>query len=504
LPDTLEAWIELLFRRQRQFVWWAAGVFGLVAFLSMLCPPVFKSTAEILVQGDRQQMPVSSAIEVTQQTQQGIAISSPEEEEMNSEIELLTSSYLIEQTVADLKPNKASLGERLIEALSDTINLPSDLYNSLHNGPTPSPKQLWAEKLQRHLECTLMKRSNVIEITFASHNARWSRDFLARLLDHYLELRGQISHDPQAERFFNHQAELLRTRLAGSQEQLRALEIRTGIIDIDEQQKALVNQLTDFQAEYSKNQSELAGTNEQIVYLNTEIQKYPERIETDAKTVQNLALQTLKPEVLQLEAERAELLSRYLPDSKRIQSIDAKLNAARALLQGESTRDIQEVSTSVNPIWQGLSNSLAQAKVQETTLQASQSELALQIKLLQQQLKVLADNSVEIQRLRQQVETDKEIYLSYSLKGEEARAAEALNLNRILNANIAQPPTTPVEPSFPSTTINLIAGFMFACAFAFGVVYVAEMRDPKVYSREMASQVSGVPTVAVITLFPNE
>jgi succinoglycan biosynthesis transport protein ExoP len=236
----------------------------------------------------------------------------------------------------------------------------------------------------------------------------------------------------------------------------------------------LVNQLTDFQAEYSKNQSELAGTNEQIVYLNTEIQKYPERIETDAKTVQNLALQTLKPEVLQLEAERAELLSRYLPDSKRIQSIE------------------------------GLSNSLAQAKVQETTLQASQSELALQIKLFQQQLKVLADNSVEIQRLRQQVETDKEIYLSYSLKGEEARAAEALNLNRILNANIAQPPTTPVEPSFPSTTINLIAGFMFACAFAFGVVYVAEMRDPKVYSREMASQVSGVSTVAVITLFPNE
>ena len=500
MPNTFAAWIELLFRRWHQFIYWTAVVFASVVVVTMLWPPSYVSSAKILVQDDRASLPASPAIEAAQQTLQGSANSTPAEQDMNSEMELLTSAYLIQQTVAGLTPAKKSLAERLMASISKWMSLPNDLYTLLHSGPAPDPQHLWIEKLGRHLDCTLIKRSNIIEVTFASRNARWSHDFLARLLDHYLQLRGEISHDPQAERFFMHQAELLRTKLVQSQNNLRALEVQTGVTDFDEQQKAIVDQLASFQAKYRKNQSDLAGTVEQVTYLNKEIQKYPERIDTEAKTVQNVALQTLKPQVLQLETEKAELLSRYRPDSKRIQSIDAKLQAAQALLLHENTRDVQEVSTSINPIWQALSSTLAQAKVTAAALTASQTELAQQIAIYQQQLKDVGDNGVEIEQLRQQVDTDKEIYLSYLRKGEEARAAAALNLNKILDVNVAEPPTLPVEPSSPKMSINLVAGLLLAWAIAFAIVYQAEMRDPRIYSPEMVSEVSGVSTIAVVAV----
>lgn len=500
MPNNFAAWIELLFRRWHQFIYWTAVVFASVVVVTMLWPPSYVSSAKILVQDDRAPLPASPAIEAAPQTLQGSVDSAPAEQDMNSEMELLTSAYLIQQTVGGLTPAKKSLAERLMASISTWMNLPNTLYTLLHTGPVPDAQHLWIEKLGRHLDCTLIKRSNIIEVTFASHNAQWSHDFLARLLDHYLQLRGEISHDPQAERFFMHQAELLRTKLVQSQNRLRALEVQTGVTDFDEQQKAVVDQLASFQAKYRKNQSDLAGTVEQVNYLSKEIQKYPERIDTEAKTVQNIALQTLKPQVLKLETEKAELLSRYLPDSKRIQSIDAELQAAQVLLRHENTRDVQEVSTSINPIWQTLSSTLAQAKVTAAALTASQTELAQQIAIYQQQLKDVGDNGVEIEQLRQQVDTDKEIYLSYLRKGEEARAAAALNLNKILDVNVAEPPTLPVEPSFPKMSINLVAGLLLAWAIAFAIVYQAEMRDPRIYSPEMVSEVSGVPTIAVVSI----
>jgi hypothetical protein len=72
-------------------------------------------------------------------------------------------------------------------------------------------------------------------------------------------------------------------------------------------------------------------------------------------------------------------VSRYRPDSERIQSIDAKLEAANAILHRESTREVQEVSSTINPTWQKLSSELAEAKVNSSAIGASQINLAKQI-----------------------------------------------------------------------------------------------------------------------------
>ena len=71
-----------------------------------------------------------------------------------------------------------------------------------------------------------------------------------------------------------------------------------------------------------------------------------------------MALAQLKPQVMQLRAERAELLTRYQPDSERIRQIDAKLAAAQKILDTEDHLEVSEKSTDINPLWETINTNL--------------------------------------------------------------------------------------------------------------------------------------------------
>ena len=64
-------------------------------------------------------------------------------------------------------------------------------------------------------------------------------------------------------------------------------------------------------------------------------------------------------------------------------------------------------------------------------------------------------------------------------KGEEARAADALNQSRILNVSLVQDPTTPIEPVSPRIKLNLITGLLFGLILAGAAAHWSEEYDSK-------------------------
>src|SRR5258708_10501924 len=99
----------------------------------------------------------------------------------------------------------------------------------------------------------------------------------------------------------------------------------------------------------------------------------PQRRTKESKTVENMALQQLKPQMLQLETERAELLSRYQPGSSRIREIDAKLQAGHEILNREKQSDVQKTTTVVNPPGEAIHGDRAEARTQAASHTAAHS-----------------------------------------------------------------------------------------------------------------------------------
>jgi uncharacterized protein involved in exopolysaccharide biosynthesis len=478
--------VQFALRRRVIMTEVAVAILAAVAVATFVWPPSYKSTADILIQDNRAQLLVSPALENNTPNQPAVVTNAVTEEDLNSERELISSDYLVQEALEGLPAPGAATGGKLVAIVEQIIDLPSRLYGLMHGAASETPQAQWAHRIERHFSSNVIKRSNVIEISYTSHDPKWSHDFLSRLIDKYQEFHSNISHDPQAERFFETQAGILRDRLRAAEDQLRGYQVQTGIANPQAQKQALITRIA----------AELAAAKERVRVVQTELKSTPVRVAKETKVVQDMALQALKPQVLQLEAQRAELLTRYQPDSERMKEIDARLAAARKILAHENQTQVHEQSTDENPIWVQLDTEMQQTVAQAAALQGSQTALNQQIVKAQQQEKVLLDASVEDERLQRMVDAEKQAYMSYLRRGEEARAAGALNRSRILNVSVAEPPSQPVSPSYPIVPLNLALGILLAIGCAVGVAYVEELLDPRIYSTSTIATVTGLKTLA--------
>src|SRR5271170_2459335 len=251
--QTLEFWIEMLCRR-----WTVALQVGLLAFLivalgSVLLPPTYQSDAKVLVESNRAQLLVSPGLQQDSPSAPSASISPVNEQDLNSEVELLSSPYLIRQALSGVpdrtRTGLLATGTGYLEAL---LALPAAAYGTLHGVPNMTAHEEWANKIQAKLSTTVIKRSNVIEVDFRSHDPQWSAQFLTLLLSRYLELHARISNNPQAEKFFEAQRRLLEQRLNRAEENLRSAQLQTGISEVSAQQQALITQLYAAEADYRK------------------------------------------------------------------------------------------------------------------------------------------------------------------------------------------------------------------------------------------------------------
>ncbi len=500
LSNNYRDWIEIAYRRRRTALIAGLTVFGVVALGTLLWPPVYLSNCSVLVQDNRAQLLVSPDIQGNS-PQNPSTVSNPvSEQDLNSERELITSLYLIRLALQDLPvpPSYARKSGMAMAAVKGMLRLPLEGYHVLHDIPNLTPRDAWAMDIERHLDASVIKRSNIIDIEFSSHDRRWTKDFLDRLMSRYLEFHASLSHDPQAEKFYEQQTQLLKDRLEKSDAQLRDYQLKTGIGNLDEQKRALIARISDLQSTAAKTDAQVSGTQQQIAALQSQLGSTPQRIQKESRSEQNLALQQLKPQVMKLRAERAELLTRYQPGSQRIKEIDAKLASEESILDNENHLEVNEQLTDVNPVWITMQTDLKQADSSEASGKATRDELDKQIDVANQQLSTLITNGVEMTRLQRQASTDSDAYLAYVRKQEEARASEALSSNKILNVSVAQPPIVPVIPSFPSVPLNLAVGLILASLFAGAAAYWAEESDSKIYSSGVVNDLTGLPIVAVL------
>jgi uncharacterized protein involved in exopolysaccharide biosynthesis len=498
--QTLSYWIELLDRRRVILAEVAATVFGLVVLVTVSLPPVYQSSAEILIQRNRAQLLVSPDLAPEGEQKQEIVSTPVSEEELNSERELLASPYLVRKVIEQIKPPVSGGGElkHLANGLEQAFDFPALAYRLLHDAPAVTPEDRLVQRLTEHLGASVIKRSDIIEVTFRSHRPEWSEQFLNRLIAAYMEFHGQLSHDPQAQQFFRTQATLLQRKLQQSEDQLRAFQLQTGISDLNQQRQALISQESDLQLAQARDMAEMAAARQQIETLRSQLAVTPRRIGKESRSVQNLALQSLKPQVMQLKAERAELLSRYQPTSERIAEIDAKLAAAQRILDHENHLEVAEVATDVNPLWLSISTELDQAKVNAASQGATIAKLTQEIRQVNAQLGLTVNDGVTLGRLEQQVATDRQAYLSYVRKAEEARAAGALNTDKILNVSVAEAPRRPLRPVFPKVWLNLTAGLLLALLLGGAAAEWEERHDPKIRSSFAIARETGLQTLAVL------
>jgi succinoglycan biosynthesis transport protein ExoP len=497
----IDYWIDLLWRRRRTAGWVAGGIFGFIFLVTILYPPIYESKAQLLIQSNRANYLISPALQTSSDSSTPLVSDRAlTEQDLNSEVELLNQPELIDQAFDQVGGSTRSPGifHAAFSIVGSVIGLPEALYRLIHNEPALNAKQKRLLVIQSKLSAVVIRKSNMIEVSLRSNDPEWTRKFLSALLDRYFELHSKIEHSARSTRFFDTQSELLRKRLEKSEEHLRDVREQTGLVSLSDQSEAIVYQLSGFQAEYRKNASRLAGVKSQVTALELGLKDTPMRFLKEVKEAANPSYLQVKTKSVSLELDRADILQRYQPNSDTAKAVTESVTNANNILKAQQPSIVSERLSDLNPVWLGLASNLAQANVTYSALSTTQESLAQQIAQYQAELKQLAQSGLLIDRATRDTDADRESYLSYLRKGEEARAQLALNESQIMNVVLAAAPYTPLVPIFPRVGLNLVLGLILGLIAGVAVAWWEERLDAIIYSAFAIFEMTRLPVLAML------
>jgi uncharacterized protein involved in exopolysaccharide biosynthesis len=477
---SLRDMITPLFRRKRilivTFFSWLVGVLLLGALLGS----TYTSRMSILVNRERLEPLVSP--ESTAQMQ--IPSTPITEEEINSEVELLSSRDVLEKVV-----------------LANGLDRPTDgfsLGSLLHPHQTREDRIARAVKnLAKQIKVTAVTRTNMIDVKYSSPDPQRSYGVLKSLGEFYIQKHVAVHRPAGSYEFFVRETQRYHDALEQAEAKLRDFSSRNKLAAPDAQEADLAQQLAMSTGAMHSAEQALAADEERIKDVRQQMNKTPHRLSTvQTSAVADKLLDQLHSTLLDLETRRTGLLTRYDPSYPLVQDVDHQIAQTNASIAAAEKARYTSESTDVDPTYEALREDRSKTQADRAAQVATLAATKRSIRNMQAQLVDLDRQSISREDLAREVKADEQSYLTYLAKREQERTSDALDTTRIANIAIAVPPVIPVLPVFGWPLI-VFAAFGLATIASIGSAYAADYFDSSFRNPAQLTEGLGIPVVVV-------
>jgi capsular exopolysaccharide synthesis family protein len=280
-------------------------------------------------------------------------------------------------------------------------------------------------------------------------------------------LRGQL--DTIAQQLRSAESELLTYRerervvnpeVEGSSQVTRMVQLQNERSVLEAERSALSKLLAEVDATAARQ-----GPDEPSAYRN--LLAFPTLLRNQAAT-------RLFENLTTVDAQRAELLARRMPEDPDVKVLTARIK--------DVERDLR---------------SMAVSYLQGLTLQVAGLDSAL--KTFGRQLQQVPDRELQYTRLVRQPKLLEELFALLQTRLKEAQIAQAAN---DLSIQVVDPAVRPRRPIRPRAALNLFLGVMLGTLVGTGAGFLREMMDKAVHSRADVLTATGLPVIGLIPRIP--
>jgi len=473
---TLRDALAIAFRHKRVMILCFGGVLLGTVLAAMLMPPNYKAETRILVKRERVDPVVSSEQSVPAQGRDEVT-----EEQLNSEAALIESDDVLRRTVTTcgLQHHK-SLSGRLFPRTED-----QNIAKAV-------------DALKATLKVEPIRKSNLINISYESSDPKQAAAVLSTLSKAYIEKHLEVHRPPGQVKFFEQETELYRQDLDKAENQLKQFAQEQGGVAPLLARDITLQKLNDFNASLQQTRADLAATHHRIQDLEKQAGNTPERLTTQVKESDDASvLQQLKSALLTLELKRTELLTKYQPTYRLVQEVDKQIEDTRASIASEESKPLRDSVTDQNPTYSWIGTELAKAKADYSGMQAREAATQAIVAMYQGNARQLEGKELAQHDLARTAKADEDNYLLYLRKREEARMADALDEQRILNVAIVENPSVPSLPTGDRWRYGLV-GILLAATLSAGVVFTMEYLDPSLRTPSEVMSELNIPVLAAV------
>lgn len=470
-----------LFRRRGLVLFTFLVVVAGAIIVSLMLPNRYSARMKVLVKNQRVDLAITP--EATTGGSAPTVENEVSENQINSEIELLTSNDLLTQVVKETGLAKADA---------------KGLF-----GGSPAPEAARVEKavtaLAKELTISPVRKANIITISYSSGSPEIAAAVLKKLGDLYLEKHLKLNHPAGASDFFKEKAEEYESRLKQSEQNLTEFQQKNNLVVLGQQKDLTLVRTADAKAKMLDAETALNEATDRITRVQEQLASIPKRVVTQSKQIPNqYSSERLNTMLVELQNKRTQLLTKFRPEDRLVREVDEQIRLTREALGKAEQKTTFEESTDLNPLRQNLETELSRARLDQVAARARRDTLQRQLGQYEGSLKTLEGNTATHDDLQRQKKEAEDNYQLYAKKREEARIADELDRQKITNVSIAEAATVPQIPSSPNRSLNLIIGVVLAAFLSLGSVFSAEMFSDAVHTPGQLEALTGAPVLATV------
>ena len=424
--------LNMFFRAKRLILITFITVFALVLLYLAVRPERYQAHMSFLIRNERAEPLVGS-----DPHQNSIQLPDVTEVDLNSEVELLSSSEVLRQVVLNCNLAKTRHGREDVAVEGATRQLGKDL------------------------KITPVRNSSLIDVSYQSSNREQAKNVLSQLAKVYLQKRMNLHTASQAETFFAAESQSAQESLGAAEAERARFLAENGYEGLPQQVQLGLQYVQDLKGQVDGAQASLDETEGRLRQVAADRKTTPARISTQARASNNpYAIQQLLNTLVTLENRKTELLTKFKPGDRQIVQTDQEMkNTQQALNRMETMAPLENVSDA-NPAWQSLdaeSNHLNQTR---TGLVRRRDQLLAQLTQEETRLGQMEKDSVRANDLERKVRLASEKFDLYQSKAVAARIADGLDAQEISNVILASQPMVPAipEPSRINLFTRLLVG----------------------------------------------
>lgn len=287
-----------------------------------------------------------------------------------------------------------------------------------------------------------------------------------------MSMERKIESSVYAKNFLEDQIKQTKAKLEESERLLNSYAKSNSILTLDDKTNVINQVFTDYSGALAK--AEQDRIRAETIYKQISLNP-----ESAPQVLENKTVQTYKEQRAKVEAEYLQNMTTYKPEFPKMVQLRAQMTELDERIKGE----IANVLTMIKGQYEA-------ARQQEEQVRGKLSDTRKEVLTTQ-------DKSVNLNLLKREVETNRQLYDSLLQRIKEVGVAAGVTTN---NLSVVDEANVPLFPFKPQLSYNALFGLVFGLVLGFALVFLREHLDDSIKHADEIEQLFGLPLLGIIPL----
>lgn len=319
-----------------------------------------------------------------------------------------------------------------------------------------------------NLEITNIKKTELITIAAYGKTPEEAQMISQGVADNFLALMTKLNKEDNSTtlKFLDERIKIAKEEMETAENKLAAYQQEHKIYAPDEQAKAIIANLNNYdttiaqlQAQSEGDSAKLAGVTSQLEQQNASLLEY--------NVSDNTNIGNIRESIVNKRVELVGLQQQFTDEHPDVIKAKEELNSLEKSLSDEIAKAVNSQSVTLSPVQSNLLKDKISTEVQISVNNASLEALKAKQAEAQENIATLSADSVEYMRLERNAKITGQVYTSLVQNYEQTRIQEAKDSMDIQIIDAADLPKEDM-PAKPNKKLIVVIGFVLGIMISFG------------------------------------